>query len=161
MKLQSLIVIFIILIMVLPVVAQPRYQTSRYDSTNMKEQRYQAGGVIMGAGEDGLWHILRTDSYGNLFSTTAPFNYIYSDTVTATTCAGGTDSTLSFSAQTVDFVSVAAKESYGIFLGLTSSSTAMYVPPGCTFTWWGTSMDTIWVKTEEASSLVSAIAGKY
>lgn len=147
--------LIILLLLISSTVLGQTSRTDGLDSTSVRPLQYRWGTIIVGKGADNFWHILRTDDNGYLFATPAAFDTIYSDYCTAGSIR---DSVLVFGEECI-FVSVAAKESYGYFVGLQDTA-LIYIPPGCTFTWNQAGIDTVWVRTEEATSVISAIGGK-
>ena len=133
-------------------------QTDGRDSLAIPGITRRWGVVIVGKGTDDLWHIVMVDSSGNLLSVGPTVKAVYDSTVTATT----TQDTIVIKEGKFDYVSISAKESFGYYIGFSSThdSASSYMPPGCV--WNGpVNDDSVFIKMEENTSLISIIGIDY
>ena len=129
-------------------------QTDGRDSTAIRQPATQRWGyVIVGRGADNLWHVLRTDSMGYLAVLEPVWTAMFDTTITATT----TEDTIPLH-RTYNYISIAAKESFGYYVGFKSlqDTAAIYIPPGCV---WNAPVqtDTVFIKMEENTSIISVV----
>lgn len=137
--------------------AQFPRQTDGKDSTAAPVIQRRWGVVQTVLGEDGLWHVMRSDSSGILLTAPAAFEGFSADTVTATYSTA--DSFLVFDTE-YEYFTVSSTESWDYAIGF--GATANIFMPGGT-TWGGillsTPTDTIRVRTRESgrSQIISAV----
>ena len=135
--------------------AQFPRQTDGRDSTAAPVQVKRWGVVQTVLGEDGLWHIMKSDSSGVLLTSPPLFNQYDPDTVTATYSTA--DSFLTFNAD-YEYFTISGSESWDYAIGF-GDTADIFIPGGATWSGYYTPTDTIRVRCLESgrSQIISGV----